>query len=46
MRRAARHGRLLGIKDLFLAGIADKVIDCFGDAYPNLKENRTTSGRL
>ena len=40
LRRAARHGRLLGIKDLFLAGIADKVIDCFGDAYPNLKEKQ------
>jgi alanyl-tRNA synthetase len=40
LRRAARHGRLLGIKDLFLAGIADKVTDCFGDAYPNLKEKQ------
>lgn len=40
LRRAARHGRLLGINELFMADIADKVIECFGDAYPNLKEKR------
>jgi alanyl-tRNA synthetase (EC 6.1.1.7) len=40
LRRAARHGRLLGIKDLFMADIADKVIECFGDAYPNLREKQ------
>jgi len=40
LRRAARHGRLLGINELFLADIADKVIECFGDAYPNLKEKQ------
>jgi len=40
LRRAARHGRLLGINGLFLADIADKVIECFGDAYPNLKEKQ------
>lgn len=40
LRRAARHGRLLGIKDLFMADMADKVIECFGDAYPNLREKQ------
>ncbi len=40
LRRAARHGRLLGIKRAFLSEIADTVIQCFGDAYPNLKEKQ------
>ena len=40
LRRAARHGRLLGINRLFLAEIADTVIECFGEAYPNLVEKR------
>jgi len=38
LRRAARHGRLLGIDRPFLAEMADAVISCFKDAYPNLKE--------
>lgn len=40
LRRAARHGRLLGINRTFLSEIADTVIACFGDAYPNLKEKQ------
>ncbi|NLU53075.1 MAG: alanine--tRNA ligase [Clostridiaceae bacterium] len=40
LRRAARHGRLLGINRTFLAEIADTVIKNFGDAYPNLKEKQ------
>ncbi len=40
LRRAARHGRLLGIKGTFLYKLADTVIDASCDAYPNLKENR------
>lgn len=40
LRRAARHGRLLGIKRTFLAEIADTVISCFGEAYTNLKEKQ------
>jgi len=40
LRRAARHGRLLGINRLFLSEIADTVIECFGNAYPNLVEKR------
>jgi alanyl-tRNA synthetase len=38
LRRAARHGRLLGIKRTFLAEVADTAIKCSGNAYPNLKE--------
>ncbi len=40
LRRAARHGRLQGVQRLFLAEVAQTVIDCFGDAYPNLREKR------
>ncbi len=40
LRRAARHGRLLGLRRTFLTEMADAVIDCFGDAYPNLREKQ------
>jgi len=41
LRRAARHGKLLGINEPFLADIAKVVINCNKDAYPDLieKEN-------
>ena len=38
LRRAARHGKLLGINGLFLSGLADIVIAESGSAYPNLVE--------
>ena len=37
-RRAARHGRLLGIEGLFLAKLAKTVIDESKDGYPELAE--------
>ncbi len=40
MRRASRYGRMLGIKSLFLTGIADVVINQNKDAYPALFEKR------
>lgn len=40
LRRAARHGRLLGIKGLFLTDIVESVVENYGDAYPNIKENK------
>ncbi len=40
LRRAARHGRLLGIKGSFLAGLADQVIDENKSAYPELDGKR------
>lgn len=40
LRRAARHGRLLGIQDTFLYEIADTVINENKSAYPNLVEKR------
>ncbi len=38
LRRAARHGRLLGIEDTFLYKVAETVIKESGDAYPALRE--------
>lgn len=40
LRRAARHGRLLGIRKNFLAALSDKVIEVSGDAYPELFKKR------
>ncbi len=40
LRRAARHGRLLGIDRPFLAELAQTVIHENLTAYPNLNENR------
>lgn len=40
LRRAARHGRLLGIKKPFLCEVADTVINENADAYPELAEKR------
>ena len=40
LRRAVRHGRLIGISDKFLAGAVDVVISMFGHVYANLSEKR------
>ncbi len=40
LRRAARHGKLLGINKPFLSDIADTVIDESKGAYPELAEKR------
>ncbi len=40
LRRAARHGRLLGIREPFLYKICDTVIDENKNAYPELEEKR------
>ncbi len=39
LRRAARHGRLLGLKEAFLYKLAKVVAGESGEAYPALKEN-------
>ncbi|MCR1822190.1 MULTISPECIES: alanine--tRNA ligase [Terrisporobacter] len=38
LRRAARHGKLLGIKEDFLYRLFDRVKEVSGDAYPELVE--------
>ena len=40
LRRAARHGRLLGINDLFLAELSKTVIEVSKDGYPELEEKK------
>ncbi len=40
LRRAARHGKLLNINKQFLYEVADTVINCSKDAYPELEEKR------
>lgn len=40
LRRAARHGRLLGIKGAFLAELSKTVIAVSKDAYPELAEKQ------
>ena len=40
LRRAARHGRLLGIKGTFLKELSNRVIEVSGEAYPELIEKK------
>ncbi|MBC8584669.1 alanine--tRNA ligase [Youxingia wuxianensis] len=40
LRRAARHGRLLGITEPFLYKVCETVISENANAYPNLVENK------
>jgi alanyl-tRNA synthetase len=41
VRRAVRHGRLLGRRDPFLGPLARVVVDIMADAYPVLRERET-----
>jgi alanyl-tRNA synthetase len=40
LRRASRHGKLLGRDTPFVHSVADAVIDQMGDAYPELVDRR------
>ena len=40
LRRAARHGKILGINDLFLANLSKVVIETSKDAYTELEEKK------
>jgi alanyl-tRNA synthetase len=40
MRRAMRHGRLLGFVKPFLWAMTETVVDVMGDVYPELREHR------
>ncbi|MDR2035777.1 MAG: alanine--tRNA ligase, partial [Coriobacteriales bacterium] len=46
MRRAMRHGMLLGIEAPFLCELIDVVATEMGDAYPEILENRTLIERI
>lgn len=40
LRRALRHGKILGMELPFLHKLVDVVIDNYGDAYPDLRKNK------
>jgi len=40
LRRAARHGRILGIEGKFLSGLSETVIALSKDGYPELEEKK------
>ncbi len=42
IRRALRHGRVLGFKEPFLFHATDRVVDLFGEDYPELVAARDT----
>ncbi|HWQ83975.1 MAG TPA: alanine--tRNA ligase, partial [Anaerolineales bacterium] len=42
IRRAARFGGKLGLREPFMALVAEKVIELYGDFYPELVRNRKT----
>ncbi len=46
LRRAARHGKLLGINRKFLFEVADTVINTSESAYPELEEKREYIKRI
>ena len=46
MRRAIRHGRLIGIEDEFLHRMGDRVADLMQDAYPELVSTRDYVSRV
>jgi len=41
LRRAVRHGKLLGREEPFLSQIAEQVIQVMGEHYPELKQRET-----
>lgn len=46
IRRAARHGRLIGIKDAFLSALSERVVTVSGEAYPELVEKQELIKRI
>lgn len=46
MRRALRHGILLGVEGKFLTPIVDKVIEIYEEAYPELRQRRDMIVRI
>ncbi|MDH7500387.1 MAG: alanine--tRNA ligase, partial [candidate division NC10 bacterium] len=46
LRRALRHGMMLGVKRPFLFEITGAVVDLMKDAYPELEEKRDQISRL
>ncbi len=42
LRRAARHGRLIGVAESFMGGLTSVVIEQMGKAYPELRQAAAT----
>jgi len=40
LRRAVRHGRLLGVEDAFFNRLVDRVIELMGEAYPEIVSHK------
>ncbi len=40
IRRAIRHGRMLGAKDVFFCRIVSKLAEIMGDSYPELRQQQ------
>jgi len=46
LRRAVRHGRLLGVEEEFLGRLIDVVVDLMGPAYPEIVEHHDFIKRI
>ena len=46
LRRAVRHGRLLGVEDPFLGRLIEVVVDLMGEAYPEIAEHHEFTARI
>ncbi|MBI4573312.1 MAG: alanine--tRNA ligase [candidate division NC10 bacterium] len=46
LRRGLRHGRLLGLKEPFMAGVTGRVVELMQGAYPELADSRDYIGRV
>ncbi|MEW9082236.1 alanine--tRNA ligase [Caldanaerobacter subterraneus] len=46
LRRAARHGKLLGLNDAFLYKVVDSVVENYGGAYPEIIERKDYIKRI
>ncbi len=46
LRRAVRHGRLLGVEKAFLGRLVDEVVARMGDAYPEIVEHHDLVSRI
>lgn len=46
LRRAARHGKLLGINDTFLYRVVDSVVENYGEAYPEIIDRKDYIKRI
>ncbi len=42
LRRAARHGRLLGVAEAFMGGLTGAVVEQMGGAYPEVRQAAAT----